>query len=136
MAPIPGSAVYALDLPLPLPPTGITTGMAHQRAIVPAASAATLASLLSGTVIPLGRTNPPIAVTLEVESASGSNPVFFTCDGLTTASAAGCLQVPIAPQAVRIPFAAGLKTASGGISLYSTAGANVAVFFEWERDSA
>lgn len=123
--PNPGSAVYTIDLPLPLPPPGVTTGQAHQRAI--AGAAATLHSLAP---IPLRTTNPPVAATLEVESASGANVVFFTCDGLTTPTAVGCLQVPVAPQAVRIPLADGLR-AGAGIQLYSPAGANVAVFYEW-----
>jgi hypothetical protein len=132
--PNPSSAVFNYDGPIPLPPGGVTSGQACQRAVVPVNSAANLDSLAT---IPLRTTNPPQAVTLEVEAASGANPVFFTCDGLTTASAVGCLQVPVAPAFIRIPVPALLKIAgaSGGISLFSVAGANVAVFYEWTAPS-
>lgn len=139
LGPNPGSATYTIDLPLPMPPSTLAAGRAHQRAIVPVNTAADLATLMAGGVIPLGTMNPPIAVTLQVEAASGANPVFYTADGLTVAAAGnGSLQVPIAPATVRVPcrsLLAGFGASGATISLFSVGGANVACFYEWEREN-
>lgn len=132
--PTPGSAVFVQSRDIVSPPTdgaGNTADM-HARVVPTNAGSKTLEEWLidGGFVggVPFRTTNPPCAITLEVES--GATGKVWACLG-GTASATRGKQVPVAPAVLRIPWREGIR--NDLISLIGDQGGGTAVqvFFEW-----
>lgn len=120
----PGPVSYTIPGNLNPPPAG---QVGHKRGTVTNASQS-IATVFGS--IPTGA----YAVTLQVEAVDAANSVWVTLDGNPTASTAAAtlgLQVPTAPNVIRIPFRSGL-TSGTGINLIASANpTHVQGFFEF-----
>lgn len=122
----PKMSTYTVGREIPTPPkTSGSATAAHVRGTVTNAAQ----SLNTIATVPLRTTNPPDAVTIQVEAASTGN-VFVTVDATSTPSTTLGLQVPVAPQFIRIPFKDGIRNDT--IKLISSVASTPCQFyFEW-----
>lgn len=126
----PKMSVYSVDREVPTPPkTSGSATAAHVRGTVTNAAQ----SLNTIAAVPQRTTNPPHAVTIQVEAAAVGN-VFVTVDATSTPSATLGLQVPVAPQFLRIPYRDGILNDT--IKLISTQASTACQFYyEWMQSS-
>lgn len=120
----PGPLVYNIPAGLNPPPVG---QVGHKRGTVTNASQS-ITAVFSG--IPTGA----VAVNIQVETVDAANTVWVTMDGNPTASTAVStlgLQVPNAPNLLRIPFQAGLASGTGIAFIASAATVHIQGFFEF-----